>query len=319
MKTFPETTLRKILEVANLEPENKGDYFRVICPSCGHKEAFVYKNNRIIACSRKNKCNFIQDVIDYAKQEGKIRKEILKSLSPQVERKEEVKEKTELVIPEGLTFFSDKKDGIMYNKAYSYARSRMIPETYIQQLGYVYTPGDDLELGLFIPFFENEELVYYIVRNIDSKSKKRYENPRGINASNFLYNYDNFRENDTICITEGVIDALSVENFVGTAMLTSSLSNQQASKIFDKAPKRIIYIPDNDETGKGFINKNIKKLIRYKPPSLQTEFLIYYIPDGYKDFNEYVCDGGSGFIDIKNCINYFDLKKNIEIKRKSPF
>lgn len=317
MKQFPEATLRKILEVAGLDPEDRGDYFKVICPACGHKEAFVYKNNRIIVCSRRNRCNYTNDLIDYAKEEGKLRKGILKSMAPQLEKKEEIKEKTKLVIPEGLSFFSETDSGVMYNKAYNYLKSRSIPEVSINQLGYVYDTNRDFELGIFIPFFENGELVYYIIRNVDSSSKLRYDNPKGINGSEFLYNYDSMKDNGVICITEGVFDAISIENYLGTAMLTSSLNKNQASKIFDKAPSKIIYIPDNDKAGRIFIEKNVKLLIRYKPPSVNTEFYIYNIPNPYKDFNDYASKE-NGFIDIKECIPFSDLKKEFEIKRKSP-
>jgi len=318
MKKFPEATLRKILEVANLEPEDRGDYFKVLCPSCGHKEAFVYKNNRMIVCSRRNKCNYTKDVIDYAKEEGRLKKDVLKSLAPQIEKKEEVKEATKLVLPEGLSFFSDKKDGIMYRKAYNYLLSRNIPKSSIEQLGYVYDPSKEFELGIFIPFFENNELVYYILRNVDSESKLRYDNPEGIKGSEFVYNYDKIEEGGTVCITEGVFDAISIENYVGTAMLTSSISKSQISKIFDKAPAKIIYIPDNDATGKVFTDKNIFLLNRYKPPSLNTEFYVYIIKEGYKDFNEYAKENG-GFIDFKYCIPYQSFKRRITIKRKAPF
>lgn len=317
MKTFNEATLRKILEVANLEPEDRGDYFKIFCPSCGQKEAFIYKDSRLIICSRKNKCNYSNDVIAYAKEEGKLRKDVLKSITPKVEKKEEVKEKAKLAIPEGLTFFSDATSGIMYDKAINYLRSRGVAEKLIQQMGYVYDPNRLFELGVFIPFFENGELVYYILRNVDKLSPLRYDNPRGINASSFVFNYDNIREGDTICVVEGVFDAISIQNYIGTAMLTSSMSRNQASKLFDKAPSKIIYIPDNDETGERYIDKNINMMIRYKPPSLDTEFYIYRIPSEYKDFSEYAEKGG-GFIDFNDCKEYSHIKKEFTIKRKSP-
>lgn len=318
MKEIPESALRKILEVASLAPEDRGDYFKVICPSCGHKEAFVYKNNRVIACSRKNKCGYVRDVIEYAKEEGKLRKDVFKAMIPQVEKKEEIKEKTLLELPEGLSFFSDKGNGVMYKKAYRYLVNRGIPVASIEQLGYVYDPSRDFALGIFIPFYEDGQLVYYILRNADGESKLRYDNPRDIKGSEFIYNYDRMKENGTVCITEGVFDAISIENYVGTAMLTTSISREQVSKLYDKAPSRIIYIPDNDEAGERFIDKNINLIIRYKPPSLDTEVYIYRIDEMYKDFNDYAKEN-NGFIDFKKCVPYEKYKRKFEIKRKAPF
>lgn len=317
MKKFPESTLKKILEISGLEPEDRGDYFKVICPHCGVKEAFVYKNNRIIVCSRRNRCSYTNDVIEYAKEEGKLRKEIYKSVSVQVDKKEEIKEKTKIEIPKGLSFFSESKGGIIYDKALRYLKGRRIPDSSIEQLGYVYDPNRKFELGIFIPFFEDGKLVYYILRNVDNQSKLRYDNPKGVKGTDFLYNYDNMKNGGTVCITEGAFDAISIENCVGTAMLTSSIGKEQVSKIFDKAPSKIIYIPDNDKAGKAFLEKNIKLLIRYKPPSVNTKFYIYNIPDPYKDFNEYASKEG-GEIDISKCVPYSNLKKKIVIKRKSP-
>ena len=319
MKKIPEKALYKLLEQLGLAPEDRGDYFKVVCPSCGMKEAFAYKNNSLIMCSRRNKCSHAESVIDLARKEKALKKDILKSLGETTTRKEEIKEKTELVVPEGLTFFSEgRKDGIIYKKAYDYLVKRCIDEKIINQLGYIYNPGGEIELGIFIPFFEDEELVYYIIRNIDNSSKKRYDNPHGINATQFIYNYDNIQENGVVCISEGVFDAISITNYIGTAMLTATMNKKQASKIFDKAPSKIIYIPDNDETGKRFIKKNIEMLIRYKPPSLHTEFYIYFIPEEFKDLNEMVISNGNNFIDLNNCILYSDYKRKFNFQRKSP-
>lgn len=320
MKKIPEKALYKLLEQLGLSPEDRGDYFKVVCPSCGMKEAFAYKNSSLIICSRKNRCNHSESVIDLARREKSFKKDIFKSLGEVIPKKEEVKKDAELVLPEGLSFFSDVgKEGIIANKVYNYLISRGISDYLINTLGYVYNPRKEIEIGVFIPFYENKELVYYIVRNINNKSKKRYDNPRGINANNFIFNYDNIEEGNTICITEGVFDAISISNYIGTAMLTSSLSKQQASKLYDKAPSKIIYIPDNDDAGRDFTRKNIDLLIRYKPPSIHVDYYIYTIPDEYKDLNEIASEKkDSVFIDLKDCILYSDFKKNFKFQRRSP-
>lgn len=320
MKKLPEKALLGLLEQLGLSPEDKVDYFKVVCPECGSKEAFVYKNNILIVCSRKNKCGYNGSVLELARKEKAFKKNILKDAGlSEPSKKEEIKEKAKLIIPDGLTFFSEgNPDGFIYKKAYNYLKSRNINN--VEQLGYVYNPSSEIELGIFIPFYENEELVYYIIRNTSSSAKKRYDNPHGINAGEFMYNYDNIKFNDTFFITEGVFDALSVENYIGTAMLTSTISKKQASKFFDKAPKNIIYIPDNDEAGFKNIEKNINTLIRYKPPSLDTNFYIYYIPKEYKDLNDFSSEKGKINLNLKECILFEEYKKNksIPIKRKSP-
>jgi len=318
MKSLPENILYSVLENADLYPEDKGLYFKIKCPSCGHKEAFIYKNNFIISCSRKNKCGFSGSIEDLINNDPEIRKKIAKTKTIFLDKKEKIKETSKLIIPNNTRFFSEESKGFIYNQALSYLQKRKIHKNVINELGYVCNPNKNIKLGIFIPFFEDKKLVYYVIRNINKKSKFRFINPKEVKSSEFLFNYDKFLENETICIFEGLFDAMSIENFVGTAMLTSSLSKPQASKIFDKSPKRIIYIPDNDLAGVTSLERNINLLNYYKPPSLKTDIYIWRVPKEYKDFNEYCIKENYHEINIIDCKIFNKRKKNIIMKRKSP-
>jgi hypothetical protein len=191
----------------------------------------------------------------------------------------------ELVLPEGLHFFVDEPTGPIRDQAYNYLVGRHIPEENIQDLGYVYAPGTEFDRTIFIPFYECGSLVYFTTRDFTGTNRLRYSNPHGINSKRYIYNYDRLQQ-DCIFVFEGVFDAISLrppQN--GTAILSADLNRDQAIRILEKAPYKVVFVPDNDETGKKTLEKNIRLLLRYKPPSISPEVLVYEIKDA-KDFNE---------------------------------
>ena len=213
-------------------------------------------------------------------------------------------EKTEeLVIPDGLHFFAELKKGIIRNQAYKYLKGRKISEEVINELGYIYNPNSEYNKMIFVPFYEEGKLVYFLARDFTNNNFLRYNNPHGLNSKQFVYNIDKIE--DTVFIFEGVFDALMLKEQVGTAMLSADLGKQQAIKILNKVPDNIIFVPDNDETGKKTLEKNIKLILRYKAPSQKLNILIYYLQD-VKDFGE----TGNNSIDINNCIEW--KEKTIE-------
>jgi DNA primase len=218
---------------------------------------------------------------------------------------EEHKE-AELELPKGLHFFADTKLGYIGNLALDYLKERMIDEKYINEMGYIYDANSEYNNRIFIPFFEDNKLVYYICRDFTGTSYLRYANPHNINSKNFVYNIDNLQ--DTLFICEGVFDAISIRNIVGTAILSANLGEIQAKKIMERAPKTIIIVPDNDETGSKTLDDNVRMLIKYMPPSLSTQFFIYNI-EGAKDLNNRLTKLGKDVIDIEECVPYQESKK----------
>jgi len=208
-----------------------------------------------------------------------------------------IEKSVELTLPDGLHFFSETKKGIIRNQAYNYLKNRKIPEETIEDFGYIYEPGSEYNKMIFIPFYEEGKLVYYLTRDFTGTNFLRYNNPKGLNSKQFVYNIDKIE--DTVFIFEGVFDAIMLKEQVGTAMLSADLGKQQAIKILSKAPSTIMFVPDNDEAGKNTLEKNIKLILKYKPPSLKLKILIYYLQD-VKDFGE----TGKDFIDINDCIEW---------------
>jgi len=218
-----------------------------------------------------------------------------------------INKSSDLEIPEGLTWFAEDGEGIIRRQALHYLTKRRVPLTVIEELGYIYNPGNEYNRMIFIPFYEEGELVYFLCRDYTDKNFLRYNNPHGIDSKKFVYNIDKIEE--TVFIFEGVFDALMLKDQIGTAMLSSDLGKQQASKILDRAPKEIIFVPDNDETGKRTLEKNIKTILTYKPPSLDLKIYVHRIKKG-KDFGE----TGENHIDEKKCEEWkkLDLENVVE-------
>ena len=229
------------------------------------------------------------------------------------EEKERIKQKLE--IPSGLTLFAEAKKSIIAEQAVRYLLSRKISKENILQMGYFFDPNNtEWSKRIFIPFYENNELVYFIGRAFDN-NKLRYNTPKNQDSKEFVFNIDKIENEVAIC--EGVFDALSIDNITATAMLSADIGVKQVQKIIDKGVEKIVVIPDTDETGNATLQKNIDKIIYYTPPSLNVSIMIFNIPKPFKDFNEYKIKTGCGNIEDKDCVLYNKrtmLLKNFVLK-----
>lgn len=209
--------------------------------------------------------------------------------------------KHSIEIPRNTRFFFENKiDSPIYKKSFQYLKTRRIPEKNIMDLGYIYSPGEPYNNRILIPFYENGLLVYFVARAM-FKTNLRYMNPPNYDSKNYVLNIDKME--DEIFIFEGAMDALSLKDQIGTAILSADIGHIQVKKIMDKNPKRIVFVPDRDKTGKKTLGANLKKLIRGKE-AIKCEILVYKVPEPFKDFNEYAIGTGNNFIDIKDCVSY---------------
>ena len=284
---FTEEFKYKILETVDLKPTDKNKYWLVCCPTCGKKEAFLYKNADAIICSRKNKCGDITPLDDLIKNNDFSTKELFEAQNETKKEKLENSVKKEVIPPDGLTFFIEgDKESFFFKQALNYLISRGISKSYIKNMGYILNPDSKFDRRVFIPFFENGVINYYIARDfINTKKRARYLNSKN-DSEDIVFNIDNIYEDTCLFIFEGVFDALTLENQIGTAKLRSRLSIKQAIKVWDKAPRKIVLVPDNDSAGFYNVKKDYETLIKYKPPSLDTKIYIYEIPEEYKDLNQ---------------------------------
>jgi DNA primase len=213
----------------------------------------------------------------------------------------------ELEIPTGLNWLRDSTTGVIARQAYHYLTKRNVPLNVIDELGYVFDSNSVFNKMIFIPFYEEGKMVYFVCRDFTDKHYLRYNFPPLLNSKNFVYNIDKIEE--TVFIFEGIFDAFMLKDQVGTAMLSQHLGSEQAIKILDRAPKNIIFVPDNDETGEETLDSNIKLLLKFKPPSIDLNIMVYKIKKG-KDF----ADTGDNHIELKKCKEWkrLDLENVVE-------
>lgn len=229
------------------------------------------------------------------------------------EKEEEKTENTDskkvlkdLIIKDGLKLFGDGKNLGMFGKiAYNYVLERRLDNSYYSRLGYVFNSNSKFDKRVIIPFFENGKMVYFLARSVDPKNLLRYLNPGKLDSKEYVFNIDKINEEVVLC--EGVFDAMSItKDQPASCLLSADIGTKQLSKIYEKKPNTIIYVPDQDETGFKKMQKNINKIIAYCPYS-GLNIYIYNVPKGCKDLNDMKVKTGKDFILKKECIKYGDI------------
>lgn len=232
-------------------------------------------------------------------------------LEPKTEKetKEEIDNKKVLkdfIVKDGLKLFGDGTNlGMFGQMAYKYVLDRKLDPSYYPKLGYVFNPKSKFDKRVVVPFFEDEKMVYFITRTIDPKNMLRYMNPDKLDSKGYVFNIDKINEEVILC--EGVFDAMSITaEQPATCLLSADIGIKQLSKLYEKKPKTIIYVPDQDETGFKKMQKNITKLITYCPYQ-GLNIYIYNVPSGCKDLNDMKIKTGKDYILKKECTKYGDI------------
>ena len=270
--------------LSKLRPSRSTSFYRLTCPFCGKREAFCYIGSNLISCSRKNKCGESITIESYLSKEGYRDQDIVDMLVLNSGRtKQEIMlGKTKLEVPEKINFFSTD-DGLLAKVPKKYLQNRGLSENIINSLGFINDSSSPYNKRIFIPFYEEGELVFFVARDYTGTAKQRYMNPKGMSSHDFVFNIDNVDEGDDVVIVEGVMDAMTLNKNKSTAMLTSKVGAKQVDKIWDRAPGDIIFVPDLDRAGIVSLIDNFKIFSERKPPSSNSKFYIYWIDKRRKD------------------------------------
>lgn len=51
--------------LADLNPKDISSYYTLDCPECKHPKVFIYKNEGVIICKRRNNCGSTTSFISY--------------------------------------------------------------------------------------------------------------------------------------------------------------------------------------------------------------------------------------------------------------
>ena len=168
--------------------------------------------------------------------------------------------------------------------AYKFALSRKINPNKL----YVGIKGKYVN-RVIIPFEDSKGMFYFQARQLTGFGMK-YLNPSfaeyGVKASEILYPFD--REESYILVSEGPIDALSLQN-IGINATSTQGSVFSKSHLKELSDKKIILAYDNDEAGDNGINY-ARRLIRSK--NLPTPYIVRP-PKQFKDWNDFVVEATS--------------------------
>lgn len=154
--------LDRVEALADLGPQDKGDYFLLTCPDCRKREAFIYKAGEYITCNRRNKCGFSQSLWDYIqgsrhltnqetlKELARLANFTLPDLDPEsLDRAEKAREQANVW---------ESSSG--YFQAQLWEEKGRAVREYLKGRGYTEPEIRNMELGLFT---STKELKAYLV------------------------------------------------------------------------------------------------------------------------------------------------------------
>ena len=130
---------------------------------------------------------------------------------------------------------------------------------------------------------EKGNIIYYQGRAVHDSVIPKYLNPKV--EKDIILNFHNFKRDKYIIISEGILDALSVEYNQGTTILGAFLNDEFLKQLLKKTDKGIIIALDNYV----FDDQSVKTIIKFKKRSLYYKSLKYFIfPHKYKvkDLNQ---------------------------------
>jgi replicative DNA helicase len=188
--------------------------------------------------------------------------------------------------------------------------------------------GNSTFLALYkiiLPVWSNDGKCHYFIPRLDESSVpshfsvmpiKTY-NLQGIPVSIFNSRYLEKCESNIIFITEGIFDALSIEEFDYPCMALNGTSN--ANKLFEQLTVQLdlqsntsfVLIPDNDDAGQKLIQKFQEKF-----DELGLSLCVMNVPQQYKDANQYLMNNREG---LEKLINQTVLEIEQHKKSKEGF
>jgi hypothetical protein len=161
---------------------------------------------------------------------------------------------------------------------------------------------------IIIPSYEDGMLVYYQARDYSGKSNLRYKNPpKEIQSKSMIVPfYDNILNDEILFISEGPWEAI---NYSGTYMLGPGFNDIQLTKIREKNPKAIYLVPDNDETGRRKIAKNIQLI---KSNLDCPIYIVKWWKGDYKNFKDPI-DANIDFDELVNS-DFIEVNRHTELR-----
>ncbi len=225
---------------------DKDKYKCWICESAGSTHRLVKRYGSFLQQQAWKELTGIIEVSQFEKI-------ILDQIVPQETEKEQLVD-----LPEEFTSLANKNIGLTNSIPLAYLQKRGIEREDILRWKVGYCPTGEYEGRIVVPSFNLDgNCNYFVARTYEKKSFK-YKNPP--QNKDLIFNELMVDWEDDIVITEGVFDAIKIQNSI--PILGSSL--REGSKIFQQIIKHdpAIYMAlDPDAETKEF--KMIESLIKY--------------------------------------------------------
>jgi 5S rRNA maturation endonuclease (ribonuclease M5) len=182
---------------------------------------------------------------------------------------------------------SDEPDGIIqtaHKKALvKFANERKISPNFRIYIAY----HGDYKGRVIIPIFNNNDMIYFQGRSLESNPERKYKNPP-TEKSRIIYNLDKFKRDKYIIVVEGLLDADGIPN-QGTSSLGVEITDEFIKKLLDSTDKGVILALDNDAPGR-------KATFEYMNTGKFSHLTKYFIPPHkykeIKDINDLVTKCG---------------------------
>lgn len=244
------------------------------CFNCGYSSTFAELVSRLKSIPLHEAIRFVES-IDFNDVPKLLNKEV------------EIIEENKFIEGECTTFneiiddcisIDDVCDGYIQkqyqDKLNEFIKNRLISSDYKIFIAF----KGDYKGRIILPIYRYDDIIYFQGRSL-FESDVKYKNPE-IDKTGIIMNLEYFNKDKFIIVSEGIIDAMSVEYHQGTSVLGGSFNDQLLSILFNLTNEGVIFVSDNDERG----NKERLKIIN---ESYYNKKLFYFIPPNpCKDIND---------------------------------
>ncbi|NNG68110.1 CHC2 zinc finger domain-containing protein [Caldanaerobacter subterraneus] len=280
-------TLKKKVDIVNIishyvELKREGTSYKGLCPF--HPDTnpsfSVSPERQIYKCFG---CGVGGDVFDFVQRiENCTFDEAVKKVMEMAGINEPLPIGKEEPLPIGKTAEEHKED---FSKFVEEAHKNISKTDYLSKRGISealikkYCIGFDGE-GVIVPLSYRGEIVGYVKRFIEGE--RRYYNPKGVKLVPFNIDV----KQDIVFVTEGIFDALAIEEAIGLPAI-ALLGSQNHNVLLDNLHcNHYIIMLDNDETGQKQALELYNKLKEKKKKVILFDSSLY--PAEIKDPNEWL-------------------------------
>lgn len=236
--------------------KQENDKIRIHCFNCGLNSSH-FENSRTMSSEFRqilNAFNINDNQIDSILSKKFFNPKALVKSSEKIKPEFQLPQKIEL--PRQCYPLAEESHPIWKEVALAFLSSRGLNET-----SYNWYLSNDRKYRskLIIPYFRQNEIIYWQAREMDLNGTERYLNP-AVSRNNILFNFDElFRyTKEPLFITEGALDAISIgSNAIGLA--GSTLNPFKVEMLERVKGREIIFVIDKDKNGKALGESAVKE------------------------------------------------------------